>query len=50
MDTLTVTKLAAALCVFAGVWVVNQSRAASTDNTTKSDEQKPIKERETVVS
>lgn len=29
MDTLTVTKLAAALMVFAGVWLVNQSRAAA---------------------
>lgn len=38
MDTLTVTKLAAALCVFAGVWVVNQSRAASS-NTSKNGEQ-----------
>ena len=28
MDTLTLTKLAAALMVFAGVWLVNQSRAA----------------------
>jgi len=30
MDTLTITKLAAAMLVFTGVWVVNQSRAAST--------------------
>jgi len=30
MDTLTFTKLTAALLVFTGVWVVNQSRAAST--------------------
>lgn len=30
MDSLTVTKVIAALLVFTGVWVVNQSRAAST--------------------
>ena len=33
MDRLTVTKVVAALLVFTGVWVVNQSRAATPPNT-----------------
>ena len=39
MDRLTATKMLAALLVFTGVWVVNQSRAATPINTIKTEKE-----------